>query len=149
MTRPRRAIQAGDNGSGDTGGDDEPDLDPTPAADQVTVTLYFSDSQGQHVIPEQRNIRLQGEQTLEKAVVEQILAGPEDPDLGPVLPAAAELLSVDIADGIAYVNLSADARVGGSTAELIALHGLIYALTDLATIDALQILIEGQSNVSL
>src|SRR5690606_1346757 len=54
-TQPDGSSQA----PGSAPGAGEPDVDPTPATDQVTVTLYFADFQAQHVVPEQRTVALQ------------------------------------------------------------------------------------------
>lgn len=122
---------------------DEPIIPPTPTTETVTVTLYFSDWQAQHVVPETREVN-QGNMSLEELVVTELIKGPEEPHLYRSLPENLKLLSVDVVEEVAYVNLSSEMnKVQGSAGTFIALHSLINTMTELEGINKVQILVEG------
>lgn len=120
----------------------------SPEVVQATVTLYFSDGQAQHVIPEQRTVDLGG-MSQPEAVIRALLSGAEDPFLLRPLPEATALNSIEVRDGIATVDLSKAVRVQGSAAESIAVRAIVYTLTELAEVDRVQILIDGRSDASI
>lgn len=124
-------------------------VEPTPASDEVTVTLYFSDHQAQHAVPEERTISLTGNETIAEAAVRELLKGPEDPYLHPAFPENTRVLSVQVSDGVAHVNFEEGINIPGSAGETMAIRTLVYTLTDLEGIDRVQILIGGRGDVSL
>lgn len=127
-----------------------PEVVPAPAGDTVEVTLYFADFQAQYVMPETRNAARVGNAPVAELVVRELLAGPRDPHLHRTLPEGTRLLSLDVADGVAYVNFSRDVQqLGGSAAEGMAIQSLVFSLTDLEGVDRVQILIEGRTSESL
>lgn len=129
---------------------DSPEVTPEPPSDDVEIVLYFADWQAQHVMPESRRVVQVGDELLAGVAVRELLSGPADPHLNPTLPADARMLSVEIVDGIVYVNLSEEVRgVYGSAGEIMAVQSLIYTLTDLEGIDRVQILIEGTKSETL
>lgn len=131
----------------DAGGDVTP-VDPTPAAGEVTLTLYFPDRQAEYVLAETRSVTFKGN-SLAEAAVEALLGGPEAGYLWGALPQQARLLGVEVRDGVAYVNLSDSARVAGTAGERAAVLSLVLTLTELDGVDRVQVLIEGRTGVSL
>ncbi len=118
---------------------------PGKSLEAVTteITLYFADWQAQHVIPETREIAPEG--NLAEIVAQNVIDGPSDPYLMTTLPTDTILLSIEVVDQIAYINLSGEVRgTYGSTGEMMAIQSLVYSLTDLDEISQVQILIEGE-----
>ncbi|MBI2875151.1 MAG: GerMN domain-containing protein [Firmicutes bacterium] len=122
-----------------------PEIVPKPAADQKTVTLYFADFQAQFVVPEEREVSLTGSKTLPEAVMEEILAGPRDPYLTSPIPKGTRLLSLEVNNGIAYVNLSRF-MVGGTAGESMVINSIVNSMVELQGIEKVQILIEGKAS---
>lgn len=130
--------------------EEAPDVTPDPPSDETGVLLYFADHQAQHVVPEMRRVTRVGDEPLARAVVRELIAGPEDPHLFRALPADTSIISVEIVENIAYINLSEDMKqVYGSAAEMMAVGSLVYSLTELEDVDHVQILIEGKKTETL
>jgi hypothetical protein len=136
------AMLLASGGCGRNGG--TPPINPADKQ-QVTITLYFADQQAQHVIPEDRVVK-QGTESTAELVVRELMAGPVDPYLHRTIPAGVQLLSVEVNEGIAYVNFSRELQenlAGGSASEMMMIESLLYSLTELEEVNKVQILIAG------
>lgn len=132
------------------GGEGTPPISPTTRTEQTEVTLFFADSQAQHVIPEVRLVDLQ--ESLGEAVVRELIKGPAEPDLFRTIPEGTRLLSFEVVEGVAYVNFSRELQAnhgGGSAGEVMTLDSLVLSLTELPEIDKVQILVEGEKKETL
>lgn len=109
----------------------EPTTEPTP--DTVTTMVYFPlDTRNGFVLG--REPREVPDAPTMTGVVEAMIAGPEDPDYGAVWNPATTVHSVEVADGVVTVDLSADARtanVGSALASLM-VDQLVWTVTDAA-----------------
>ena len=132
----------------------DPDTNKNPGADQpqtvtIEAALYFSDDQAEYLVPEKRTLKIKegDDELLASKIVEGLIAGPESKDLQPTIPAESKLLSLKISNGIADVNFN-DAlksnHPGGSAGETMTLYSLINSLTEISSIDKVQLLIEGK-----
>jgi len=129
---------------------DEPEVTPDPPSAATQVVLYFADFQAQNVIPEGRRVEVVGDETLAETVVRELIGGPEDPHLYRTLPEDTEILSVELVDGVAFVNFSREVQqIAGSAGETMAIRSLVYSLTELHEVNRVQILIDGKSSESL
>lgn len=120
---------------------------PKPAATQE-VNLYFSDEQAMYLVAEKRSIQAQADQRqLATAVVNELIAGPQQARLHPTMPQGSRLISLEIGGGLATVNLNQDFQSkhsGGSTGEMMTIYSLVNSLTDLQGIQQVQLLVEGK-----
>lgn len=124
-------------------------VDPTLSTEEITLRLFFPHWQDSIVLAEEREVTVYGG-LVEQSAVAALLEGPHAPYLKAPLPAGAQLLSLEVVDGVAYVNLSsAAASVEGALAEMASIRSLVFTLTDLETVQRVQILIEGKTNMSL
>jgi hypothetical protein len=124
----------------------QPPVSPKPAANKEKATLYFSDDQAMYLTPEIREISYQGN-NLPLAIVEELVRGPAVKEHSPTLPKTTRVLSLEVQNGTAYVNLSKDFErdyPGGTTGEAMALGSIVKSLTELKNIYAIQFLIEGK-----
>jgi hypothetical protein len=83
------------------------------------------------------------------AAVRALIAGPSDAQrsagVGSVVPAAAQLLGINIVDGVATVDLSSEfASGGGSLSQQMRLAQLVYTLTQFPTVDAVRLRLDGK-----
>ncbi len=118
-----------------------------PAVTQVSVPVFFADSQAQHLIPEERLVDQGSDAAVATAIVEALLSGPKDPTLHRALPAGIRLLEpVRIEGKTALVNLSKElADLRGATGVGLALGSLRLSLTELPAIELVQVLVEGSA----
>jgi hypothetical protein len=133
-------------------------VDPVPSASYVDLVLFFGDDQAMEVLPELRKIEVPSDPSQRKSipalVVEELLKGPTDPLLRKTLPPEAKLLSVEVANGVAYVNFSKELQTkhwGGSAGEIMTVWSLAMSLTQAeppdsaSPISKVQILVEGKT----
>lgn len=125
-----------------------PNAGPPPADQSLTVAVFFSDWQAQHLIPEPRLVTKAEGAALANQMVKEILAGPTDPHLHRTLPAEIKLLEpVTIRDGVAYVNLSKELLdVRGSAGVAMARGSLRLSLTEVPGVNQVEVLVEGKAN---
>ena len=69
-----------------------------------TFTLYFTDKEGKHLIPETRTIYYRRSIPKARVALEQLAKGPMDKGNYPTIPETTSLLSVTQADNICYVD---------------------------------------------
>ncbi|TYP50864.1 GerMN domain-containing protein [Thermosediminibacter litoriperuensis] len=118
---------------------------------KVAVTLYFTDENAMYLEPEVREVE-RGEKPLEQIVVEELIKGPTKPGLSRTIPEGTKLLSIEVKDGIAYVNFSKEFKEnhwGGSTGEAMTINSVVNSLTELPGIEKVQFLIEGKKEGTL
>ena len=85
--------------------------------------------------------------SLEKLVVDQLLAGPQAGGQ-PVIPKDTRVLGVSNTDGICYVNLDRTfASAELTVADYIPVYAIVNSLTDLKTVNRVQITIGGAADV--
>ncbi len=139
--------------SGCTGGNqqEEPNLNSNQQENRTKITLYFSDSQADKLIPEEREV-VTGDVSLPEIAVNELIKGPQKTGLSRTIPDGSELLSLEIKDGIAQVNFNNEFQSnhwGGSAGETITVYSIVNTLAELEGIEKVQFLIEGQHIESL
>jgi germination protein M len=125
---------------------------PGPGEDEVRLVLYFADSQAMYLEPEERVVRAAEGQSYAELVIQELIAGPREAGHGKTIPDGTELMSLDIVDGVAYVNFSREIQTnhwGGSTGEIFTIMSVVNSLTEDPSITAVQFLVEGQRIESL
>ena len=113
------------------------------------VLLYFSDSEGEYLIGEKREILKKNEVKEEaKETILELIKGPKG-KLIPTLPPRTKLLTLQINDaGVAKVNFSpalSKDHPGGSSAEMMTVYSIVNSLAlNFPQIKRVQILIDGK-----
>ena len=114
-----------------------------------TVTLYFSDDEGEYLAGEKREILKKGSlQEEAKELITELTHGPKG-KLIPTLPAETKLLALELDEpGIAKVSFNralVKGHPGGSSAELMTVYSVVNSLTlNFPEIKRVQILVEGK-----
>jgi len=118
------------------------------AYETATVTLYFANEEGNMLISEKREIEYHSNISLEKIVMEQLLLGPKKNGSYPVVNPQTDVVSVTVKDGICYLNLSRDflTQVYNVTPD-VTIYAIINSLVELANVNKVQILVEGETDV--
>ena len=130
-------------------------IDPEPEGQVVDIVLYFVNEEYvltgsdklKKILPIEREVTV-GEKSLESIVLSELQKKPDDPNMSTALE-NIKILSVDTAENIAYVNLSGEKLSGGSLQEDLVLHQIVYSLTELKDIEAVQILVDGSKRETL
>ena len=124
--------------------------------EEVTLTLYFANETGDKLIKVNRTMRYNTNISLEKLVVEQLVYGPvgnkgkDDVQVYPTLNSGIKIISVNIKDGICYVNLNNTFLTLNSnvTADTI-IYSLVNSLTELPGVLKVQLAVDGETEVAL
>jgi len=113
------------------------------------VLLYFSDSDGEYLVGEKREISKKKEVKEEaKEAIIELIRGPKG-KLIPTLPPRTKLLDLQINDaGLAKVNFSpalSKDHPGGSSGEMMTVYSIVNSLSlNFPQIKRVQILIDGK-----
>ena len=125
--------------------------------EEVTLTLYFANASGDELIKVNRTMRYNTNISLEKLVVEQLLYGPIDKTgkdsnmlLLPTLNADTKIISVNVKDGICYVNLNSSfLTLPTNIMAETAIYSLVNSLTELPGVLKVQLAVDGETEVKL
>lgn len=110
------------------------------------VTLYFTDKKGKQLYPETRKVVI-ADNSIEKTVVAELIKGPVSDDYRSPINEETEIISIETAEEVCFVNLSGKFISGyesGSYKEKTAVYCVVNSLTRIAGIDKVQILIDGK-----
>lgn len=125
--------------------------------EETTLTLYFANEGGNQLIKVNRTLRYNTNISLEKLVVEQLVAGPVDKknketttSIYPTLNPETKIISVNIKDGICYVNLNNGfLNLTGNVTADIAIYSLVNSLVELPGVLKVQLAVDGATEVQL
>lgn len=111
------------------------------------LELYFSNPSGDGLVLETQRVYYNSNVSLEKLVIEHILAGPQTEDAIASLPQETKLVNVSVADRICYVSLDSGFRTQNyNVQEAIVIYSLVDSLTALPHIDKVQVSVNGDTS---
>ena len=112
-----------------------------------TVTLYFSDEQAMYLLPEERRIDINPEHTIEKHVVEQLIAGTEIPNRYSPIPPESRLRDIKTIESVCYVDFNKefiDRQSGSSTEARLIIYSIVNSLAEVPGVRRVVFHMEGQ-----
>lgn len=125
--------------------------------EKVKLRLYFANEEGNGLTAVNRTRVYSSNISLERLIVEEIIAGPKDNDTGvtqssrayPVVNPDTKIVSVTIRDGICYVNLDSNFsnQIYNVTPE-VTIYSLTNSLAELSNVNKVQISINGETSVN-
>lgn len=119
------------------------------AYERGQLHLYFADASGTRLVDTYRTIVYNSNVALERLVVEEVLKGPNTDVVYPTIDENTGILSVTTRDGICYVNLDQNFLTDPyDVTSKVAIYSLVNSLTELATVDAVQISVDGSTSTS-
>lgn len=118
---------------------------------ETSLKIYFTNSNASSLIPITYDFTLDNQsQSLEEYIVRKVIEGPVEQEASPTVDPAVRLLSVMTADKTCYVNFGPEfLEQNISVPDDIMIYSIVNSLTELAYINNVQILVDGESNIVL
>lgn len=113
----------------------------------INLKLYFDSSSNNRKAEISKEERLvHTDELIGEIIMQELIKGPSNESkLKPIFPNNTKLLSFSIKDGIAYVNLSSEAKVSMSLVkEEACLRGMVNSLTQIPSIKKVKLMIENK-----
>lgn len=112
------------------------------------LNLYFTNEEGNQLVPEARQVYYNGNTPIEKVIVEQLLRGPGESGHYATLPSDTRIVGISVADGIAYVNLGKQfVDEALSVDAQIPIYSIVNSLIDAGNVSQVQISINGDTSL--
>lgn len=124
---------------------------PEPGKSTQTMVLYFSDSNAEYLIPEQREISVENEADVYQAAVKALIKGPADAGHFPTVPANMVVAGVTVNNNTAQVDLSTtmnDLIPQGTTGEQMFIYSIVNTLTEFPEVTQVRFLAGGAAPVT-
>ena len=118
---------------------------------QAQIRLYFANETGDELIAINRSLAFNmdiSNISMERLVVEQLLAGPASEESYPTINPNTKLLSITIKDGVCYLNFSKDilTPVNNVTSD-VTIYSIVNSLVELSNVNKVEISIEGSKEL--
>lgn len=122
--------------------------DEINALEQVTLQLYFAGEDGTRLVETKRTVVYNSNISMEKLVLENLIAGPDTDGAYPVLNEATKIINVTVKDGTCYVNLDETflMQTYDVSAEVV-IYSLVNSLVELSNINRVQIAVDGRTDM--
>ena len=122
--------------------------------EETELILYFANATGDRLVKVSRKMMYNTNISKEKLVVEQLIKGPliqntaSANEILPTINSETQILSVNVKDGICYVNLDSSflMTVYSANADMV-IYSLVNSLTELPGVVKVQIAVEGESKI--
>lgn len=114
----------------------------------ASLSLYFADASGEKLVRELRNVHYSSNNSLEKVVVEQLLCGPANSKLSPVLNGSAKILNASIQGNTCILNFDKafnQAPVNSTATPQTSIYAIVNSICDVCDVSRVEIQIEGSS----
>ncbi|MDD3796177.1 MAG: GerMN domain-containing protein [Lachnospiraceae bacterium] len=116
----------------------------------ITLNLYFASAAGDKVVKEMRNVFYSSNMIVEKVIVEQIIRGPVNENLLPVVDTSVKVRNVQIVNNICIIDLNSafnTVPLEGKTDATASLYAFVNAICDACDVEGVQFEIEGETDV--
>lgn len=114
--------------------------------ERTVLTLYFANEQGDKLIECRQELMYNNTVSMERLVVEQLIKGPTETGMYPVLPSDTKLLTISTREGVCYVNLDASFLTGSvNTNEVVPIYAIVNSLVELPAVNKVQIAVNGET----
>lgn len=127
-----------------------PDKKPAaenPSAESMNIKVYYPDDSGMKLVEVEREIVIDDSTDKYTAALETLLTDPDEENLTKIFPNNAAIRSVEVADGLAVVDLDGGFLknfVGGSTGEEFLVGSVVDTLTNFPEVKQVKFLVDGQ-----
>lgn len=123
----------------------------TDSYEQAKIRLYFTNETGDKLIAINRSLAFNmdiSNISMERLVVEQLLAGPANDESYPTVNPSTKLLGITVKDGVCYLNFSKDivTPVNNVTSD-VTIYSIVNSLVELSNVNKVEISIEGNKEL--
>lgn len=119
------------------------------AFERTELTLYFTDAAGEVLYPERREVVHNINTSVERVILEELISGPEQPGLMPTLDPGMKILNVAVNENVCYINFDGAFLTNPlEVKEYIPIYSIVNSLSDQATVNRVQITVNGVQDVS-
>lgn len=116
---------------------------------EADLTLYFASQTGDGLVSETQHVYYSSNISIEKLVMERLLAGPESENAKAAIPGGTGLVSVSVMDGVCFVNLDENFLVQNfEIREDVVIYSIVDSLTELPTVTTVQVSVNGETNMN-
>ena len=118
--------------------------------EKVKLNLYLANEEGTGLTAVTRSVVYNSNISMERLVVEQLIAGPSENEAAyPKINPSTRVVSVNVQDGICYVNLNSTflTQIYNVTSD-VTIYSITNSLVELTNVNKVQISINGDSNVT-
>ena len=118
------------------------------AYEMVTLRLFYASETGDRLVETSRTVVYNSNISMEKLVVENLIAGPDAEGAYPVLNPATKIVSVTVKDGTCYVNLDQSflTQTYNVTADVV-IYSIANSLAELSNVNRVQIAVDGKTDM--
>lgn len=123
-------------------------LSDVNAYERTELTLYFTDETGEKLFPEKREVIHNVNTSVEKVILEELISGPERPELSPTLDPGTRLLNVSVNENVCYLNF--DTSFINNPLEVrdyIPIYSIVNSLSELSSVNRVQFTVNGVQDV--
>jgi len=118
--------------------------------DRTTITLYFASEDGKSLKKENVEVVYNVNVSMEKLIMEELISGPKAKGYLATIPSDTKLLNISVKDGTCYVNLNEKLQnLNAGLTEDVVIYSIVNSLTELSTINKVQISVNGETNMVL
>lgn len=112
------------------------------------LTLYYTNESGDKLVEQKVAMEYNSNISLEKLIVERLIAGPPFDGAYPTIPATTKLVSITVKDGVCYVNLDQGfLETGYNVTESIPIYSIVNSLIKNTASQKVQISINGKTDL--
>lgn len=113
------------------------------------LVLYFASKDGSGLVSESQHVHYSSNTSMEKLVMERLLEGPKSENAQAAIPTGTELINVSVMDGVCLVNFNDGFLTHNfNIREDVVIYSIVDSLTELPTIDKVQISVNGETNIN-
>ena len=117
------------------------------AIQSATLHLYFSNSTGDGLVETTQMVQYSSNISMEKLVMEHLLAGPKEDGMVSAIPDGTGLVSIATTNGVCYVNLDEGfLNQKYEIQEPIVIYSIVDSLSEIANVNKVQISVNGDTS---
>lgn len=115
----------------------------------ATITLYFSNPEGNGLVEEIQERHYNSNISLEKLVMELLMKGPIQVEGKSVIPSGTKLVNVSVLDGVCFVNLDEGfLNQNYEIEEGVVIYSIVNSLVELPNVNKVQISVNGDTDMN-
>ena len=115
---------------------------------KTELVLYFASNSGKSLVKEVQEVYYDSNVSTEKLIIQRLLAEPRSENAQNAIPMNTQLVNISVMDGICVVNFDNGFKnYNYDISEDVVIYSIVNSLTELDTIKAVQISINGETNM--